>query len=304
MERQDHAVIFNIMRFCLHDGPGIRTTVFFKGCPLRCAWCHNPESQSAVPEVLYFPERCRLCDACLRACPQDALRRVNGTVTVAGLCRRCGTCAEACPSDARQLAGRRITVAEALAEIARDRVFFEESGGGVTFSGGEPLAQPRFVEALAGACRERGIHTALETCGFAARDTLLRLGRAVDLVLFDLKLVDSDKHRQYTGVPSEPILRNLAALAAAGCRAIVRVPVVPGINDSAGDWEALSEFLTPVGLRQIHLLPYHRAGTEKYRRLGMTYTLPALAAPSPDHMRDIAARLQREGFHVNVGGSS
>ena len=201
------ASVFNIMRFSTHDGPGIRTTVFFKGCPLSCWWCHNPESQRFRPDLMYFEERCRHCGDCVAACPEG----------VADLgCRRCTVCAEVCAAEARQIAGKRVTLGELLREVERDLIFFEESGGGVTLSGGEPVSQPRFAEALLGACRERGIHTVLETCGFAHPDTFLRVALSADLVLFDLKLMDPARHQQYTGVSNRGILRNLEQLVEHG----------------------------------------------------------------------------------------
>lgn len=295
-------LIFNIMRFSVHDGPGIRTTVFFKGCPLSCCWCHNPESQSFGASLMYFPERCRLCGDCMAACPHGAIGRVNGVVTVSDACRLCGTCAETCRAEARQLAGRRMTLSEVLAGIERDVVFFDESGGGVTFSGGEPLAQPQFLEALLSACRERGIHTTLETCGFAQRAVLLRLAEQVDLILYDLKLVDPAKHEMFTGAPSTPILRNLEALSEAGRPVVVRIPIVPGINDGDEDVRAFGDFLAPLRIRRVDLLPYHRTGADKYRRLGMPYKLPDVPSPSSDRMRQVADSLEAAGFVVKIGG--
>jgi pyruvate formate lyase activating enzyme len=295
-------LIFNVMRFSVHDGPGIRTTVFFKGCPLSCRWCHNPESQSFGASLMYFPERCRLCGDCMAACPHGAIRRVDSVVAVSDACRLCGTCAETCLAEARQLAGRRMGLSEVMAEVERDIVFFDESGGGVTFSGGEPLAQPRFLEALLSACRERGIHTALETCGFAQRSVLLRLAERVDLILYDLKLVDPAKHEMFTGAPSTPILRNLEALTEAGRRVIVRIPIVPGINDGEQEVSAFRDFLAPLGVRQVHLLPYHQTGAGKYPRLGLPNPLPDVPSPSSERMRQVAASLEAAGFEVKIGG--
>jgi pyruvate formate lyase activating enzyme len=252
------------MRFATHDGPGIRTTIFFKGCPLACQWCHNPESQDFRPEILYFAERCRHCGDCVAACPADTSREH---------CRRCGRCAEACQAEARQLAGERVGLAQLLAEIERDLIFHEESGGGVTLSGGEPLAQPRFTAALLGACRERGIHTVLETCGFARRDVFLPIAQLAGAVLFDLKLMNDVLHRWYTGVSNRWILANLDQLAANGTPFTVRIPVVPGVNDSADEMEAFARHLASRRIGAIELLPYHRIGAAKYARLGRDYPL-------------------------------
>ena len=273
------AGVFNIMRFATHDGPGIRTTVFFKGCPLACWWCHNPEGQRFQAEALYFEERCRRCGDCLAACPEG----------VAELgCRRCTICAEACQAEARQVAGKRMTLAEVLQEIEKDSIFYDESGGGVTLSGGEPVAQPRFAEALLQACRERGIRTVLETCGFAHPDTFPRVALAADAVLFDLKLMDPVKHRRYTGVSNRWILQNLEALAQRGRKLKVRIPVVPGINDSAEDAAQFAEFLNRLAIRDIELLPYHRIGSEKYRRLGLVYRLADTPQPAAAEVERMA----------------
>jgi len=268
------------MRFSTHDGPGIRTTVFFKGCPLSCWWCHNPESQGFQSDVLYFEERCRHCGDCLAACPEG--------VTDFG-CRRCSVCAEACQADARQVAGKRMTVGEVVREVERDLIFFEESGGGVTLSGGEPVAQPRFAEALLRACRERGIHTVLETCGFAHPETFLRVALAADLVLFDLKLMDPVRHKRYTGVSNRGILRNLEQLVQRGRVVRVRIPVVPGINDSDEDAGQFAEYLRKLAIRDVELLPYHQIGTEKYRRLGLTCKLSETTQPAAAEMARMRA---------------
>ncbi len=284
-------LIFHIMRFSLRDGPGIRTTIFLKGCPLRCSWCHNPEGQSFGPSVMFFEERCRHCGDCAQVCPHGLTE-----------CEACGLCVEACVAEARQLAGRSVSVAETLAEIERDVVFFDESGGGVTLSGGEPLAQPEFAGALLAACRARGIHTALDTCGMAPVDVLLRVAARADLVLFDLKAMQGGLHVQYTGAPNTAILENLEALAAAGRSVIVRYPLIPGVNDGAGELRAMAEFLRPLGLRRVDLLPYHRMGIDKYRRLGIRCPIDAFSSPDPARVGQVAEALRRQGLEVRMGG--
>ena len=295
------AVIFNIMRFSTHDGPGIRTTVFFKGCPLSCWWCHNPESQNSQPDRLYFAERCRHCGDCVAACPEQAIEQIDGEVRTSDRCTLCGTCVDSCQAEARQLAGRRIALGEVVREIEKDLVFFEESGGGVTLSGGEPAAQPRFAAALLRACRERGIHTVLETCGYARTDVFLRVALLAAEVLFDLKLLDPVRHRHYTGVSNRRILQNLEQLARRQA-VVVRIPVIPGINDSPEDVRQFADYLAAIPIRRVELLPYHRFGAEKYRRLGWTYKLTDTPEPAPAEIALFRGALAETGLNATVGG--
>ncbi len=297
------ALIFDIMRFATHDGPGIRTTVFFKGCPLACRWCHNPESQCYQPDLLYFEERCRKCGDCAAACPEHAIEIIDGIPrTRRDLCRRCGHCADFCDAEARRIAGRRMTLREVAAEIERDLIFFEESGGGVTLSGGEPVSQPRFAAALLRACRRLGIHTALETCGFAHPDTFLHVALAADLVLFDVKLIDPALHRQYTGVSNAGILTNLEALVARRRAVTVRIPVVPGVNDTEEEMEQFARVLGGIGRLPVELLPYHRIGAEKYWRLGLTYGMQTTPEPAAADVARFAAHLVESGLQVTIRG--
>jgi pyruvate formate lyase activating enzyme len=299
---QSTAVVFNIMRFSTQDGPGIRTTVFFKGCPLSCWWCHNPESQRLQPELLYLEERCRHCGDCVAACPQHAIEQVDGAVRTSGVCRRCGQCTEVCQAEARQIAGRRMTVGELVAEIEKDLVFFEESGGGVTLSGGEPLAQPRFVAALLGACRDRGIRTVLDTCGYAPPSVFLAVALLANLVLFDLKLMDPLKHKQYTGVSNRRILANLEELVARGRPVTVRIPVLPGINDADDDIRQFARYLAELPVAQVELLPYHHIGAGKYQRLGLTYRLGHAPQPTAADLARFRDALTHAGLNVRVRG--
>lgn len=289
------------MRFSVHDGPGIRTTVFLKGCPLACRWCHNPESQSFHPQLIRMEERCLRCGECVPVCPE---RAAEGSMGVPAKCRACGACVEACVAGAREITGRRMSVAAVVAEVERDVVFYEESGGGVTVSGGEPLAQPEFTAALLAACRALGIHTALDTCGMASAETLLRAAANADLVLYDLKLLDPARHTEYTGVSNAPILRNLEALAAAGRNVTVRFPLIPSVNDGEDELAAMAAFLVRAGVRRLDLLPYHRIGADKYRRLGKPYTMEGVAEPTAAQVEAAAGRLRREGLTVRIGGSS
>jgi pyruvate formate lyase activating enzyme len=289
--------VFNVQRYSLHDGPGIRTTVFLKGCPARCFWCHNPESQSFAPEVLVVETRCLSCGTCATVCPHGA------PPPGSGLCTACGACVEACPAGARQLAGRETTVGAVMDEVLRDRVFYEESGGGVTFSGGEPLAQPEFLTALLTAGRAAGLHTAVDTCGFAARERLLDLAPLVDLFLFDVKLVDDGRHRELTGLPVAPILGNLRALAAIHANIWIRIPVVPGYTDHEADVASAASLVAGLpGVHRISLLPYHRTGAAKARRLGRDGPPDTLHPPPAERLEALAALFRQRGLAVEIGG--
>ena len=296
--------VFNIMRFSVHDGPGIRTTVFLKGCPLECAWCHNPEAIAGAPEIVYHPDRCIACGDCVDACPRHAIRESGGKFeALPELCARCGTCAEACAAGARELVGRVMTVDDIMREVERDAPFYRESGGGVTFSGGEPLIQHRFLVHLLGACAGSGFHTVVDTSGYASPDTLYRVAALTDLFLYDLKSVNEEIHRRFTGVSGALIRGNLERLASWGKKVVIRMPIVPGINDSPENIEAAGRFIAALGnVAGVQLIPYHTIGVDKYARLGIPYTLAGVQAPAGDYMNRIADGLLR--FHpvVTIGG--
>ncbi len=297
--------IFDLKRYSIHDGPGIRTTVFLKGCALNCLWCHNPESVDPGPELMHWPARCKRCHACIKACPLGALSAdPEGAVLVdRSKCDLCGRCAEACLYDAMQIVGREVTVDEVVAEVERDRIFFEQSGGGVTLSGGDPLVQPSFAEALLEACRSRGISTALDTSGFAASGALERLARHADLVLFDLKVMDPDTHKAFTGVSNAAILENLKGLVAAGREVWVRIPLVPGVNDDDDNIRRTIALLRSLGgIRRVGLLPYHAGGLDKARRIGKGSRFRKFESPSEERLARIEAAFREAGFDVQRGG--
>jgi pyruvate formate lyase activating enzyme len=300
----ESGLVFNVQKYSLHDGPGIRTAVFLKGCPLCCSWCHNPESRSPRPELVVLETRCAACGECRRACPFGQAAAGNGPQpTHLADCTLCGECVDACPTGARQIIGERKTVAEVMATVLQDRVFYEDSGGGVTFSGGEPLTQPAFLKALLEACRGEGLRTAVDTCGFACTDVLLEIARRTDLFLFDVKLMDDAKHRHYTGVSNGPILENLRALAKAHANIWLRVPVIPGVNDSDENLQATAEFATTLAnIRQVNLLPYHRIGLLKFRRLGQPYSMESVEPPSGERMERAAGLFRSFGLTAKVGG--
>ena len=298
-------LVFNIQRFAVHDGPGVRTTVFLKGCPLACQWCHNPESRSNRPELSVVAERCIQCGSCAEACPHDAVVRLeDGTfVTDPYHCTLCGDCAEACPTGGREIVGDDRSVDRVLDEVEKDAVFYERSGGGVTFSGGEPMAQPVFLLALLEACRARGIHTVVDTCGMANASTVRAVAKLADLFLYDLKLMDDDRHWMFTGVGNELILENLALLAELGAEAWIRVPLIPGINDDEENIDALAAFVGGLGKDYpVHLLPYHSIARDKYGRFGQNYPLEGLAPPSEEGIAAAAERLRASGLRVTIGG--
>ena len=297
-------LVFDVQRFSLHDGPGIRTTVFMKGCPLACRWCHNPEGMRTAPEIVVSPDRCIGCGACVDACPHGLPSGVGGGwASSKDLCEACGLCVEACPTEARRLAGRALTVEQLVDEVTRDRVFFENSGGGVTFSGGEPLHQADFVLACLEALRGRGVHTAVDTCGLADRDDLLRAAALADLFLFDIKHMDEAAHAEWAGAPNGRILANLEVLARAHGAIWLRVPVVPGVNDdraNLGRTAALAATLP--GVQRVSLLPYHELGEDKRERAGGPGAPFAATPPPPEHMRDIATIFEEAGLLTVIGG--
>jgi pyruvate formate lyase activating enzyme len=283
--------VFNIQRFSLQDGPGLRTTVFFKGCPLACAWCHNPEGQALECEIVTVETRCIQCGTCKKACPSPSL------------CIRCGACANACPTGARQLIGRDVTSAELVAEVVRDRPFFDESCGGVTFSGGEPLLQTPFLLECLAQLAAAGVHAALDTCGFAPREDLLEAAALADVVLYDLKLIDAERHLAATGKRNERIMANLAALGAIHKAIWIRIPVVPGLNDDEANLDATARIAasTP-GVCRVDLLPYHPTGAPKFARLGMPFRLEGVEEPSAERMRELAEGFRGYGIPVTIGG--
>lgn len=293
-------IVFDIKKYSINDGPGIRTTLFLKGCPLRCQWCHNPESQSPRPEIIFRPGRCDLCSACLEACQHEAITwSLNGPLTDREVCERCGECAGVCYSEARQVVGRQMSLPEVMAEIKQDLTFYEESGGGVTLSGGEPLFQKEFSLAILKACREQDIHTALDTCGYANWLVFEQVSPFVNLFLYDLKTLDPVKHQQFTGQSNKRILTNLEGLLCLGANLLVRIPVIPGVNADEFEMKQIGKFLSSLPQPpSVELLTYHNIAEAKYTGLDMPYTLPDIKAPGENQMRSFTDLLRGYGLQV------
>ena len=299
--------IWEIKRYALHDGPGIRTTVFLKGCPLRCLWCCNPESQCSETEISWLQENCIGCDHCLHVCPAEAisLDEQGKRLIHTEQCDLCGLCAERCPGDALQMLGKRVTVDEVLREVAKDSVFYSRSQGGLTLSGGEPALQPEFASEILRRYKieERGRHTAIETCGHVPWPHLSQVLEHTDLVLYDIKVMDSEEHRRSTGVDNGLILENVVRIARMGKQLIIRVPLIPGHNDTIENIRRTSSFARELpGVEELHLLPYHRLGEPKYPRLGREYALQGTAALLPEQVDALRRVVEAYGLRVRIGG--
>lgn len=285
-----------------HDGPGVRTVVFFKGCPLRCEWCHSPETQSSAPEIALHDEHCIGCGSCLAICMNEAVTVDGDRFGVSReRCRVCGECGVVCPSGAREVIGRTLTVDDVMRDIERDVIFYDQSGGGVTASGGEPLQQPAFLEALLQRCRARRIHTAVETCGLAPSNALLAVARWTDVFLYDIKLMDDARHRKVTGRSNRRILENLRLLVSRHHNVRVRFPLIPGVNDDEANVSAIGAFLSALPVSQVDVLPCHRDGVE-YARLDRQYALLDLPAAATETVERNVAALCRYGLDVQAGG--
>jgi len=296
-------VIFNIQRYSIHDGPGIRTTVFLKGCPLNCWWCQNPESQLSGQEMIFWEDRCISCGACSTICPSGAIQMKDGIpVTEKEKCILCGKCIEKCPTLAREMIGEKLTTEEVIKEIEKDLIFYEESSGGVTFSGGEPLGQSEFLESLLVCCQKKKIHTAVDTSGYISWKILSKISSKVDLFLYDLKIMDSGRHKKYTGISNEIIIENLKKLSSVHRNIFIRFPVIPGINDDSQNIKEMGEFLSSLKIAQVNLLPYHYIGIDKYRRLGRIYKLVTTQPPSEEKLFEVSVILNKFNLNVKLRG--
>lgn len=295
--------VFSIQRYSLQDGPGIRTTVFLKGCPLRCTWCSNPESQSPHAELMVRRQKCEGCGECVEACPRGAIElREDGVHVDRLICDLCLKCVEACTTGALECRGQEITVREALEECCRDEPFYRNSGGGVTVSGGEPLYQPEFTRELSRECRRSGLNTALDTCGYAPWEVLEEILAYTDLVLFDLKHLDPEMHRRGTGADNGLILENLRKTAESRhARVWIRIPLIPGYNDSEEHARAVASALAKMPVEKVSLLSYHEWGKPKYGFLGRDYPLEGAASEDQERLERIERILRSEGLCVTIG---
>ncbi len=298
-------IIFDIKRFAIHDGPGIRTTIFLKGCSLRCQWCQNPEGQETNPEIILRSSRCAIeCNECVSVCPQDAISKDGNSIEIdKAKCDLCAKCEDVCVYEALEVVGREVTIQEVMDEIEKDRVFFDESGGGITFSGGEPLMHVDFLEALLNEIRKKDIHVTLDTSGNVSFEDLDRISDKVDLFLYDLKIMDEEKHEKYTGVSNKLILENLRRLAEQGKSVIVRIPLISGINEDNRSIHMFAAYLQGLkSIKQINLLSYHKGGSEKHKRLRKERSPRTFQTPSDERIEEIKKILSDAGFSVKSGG--
>lgn len=304
------ALIFDIKRYAINDGPGIRTTIFLKGCPLRCVWCHNPEGWSPHPQILYKKSKCIGCQTCVDSCPQHLIQLTPNGIRFNAPCSMfnlpCSNCFSSCPTTALELCGREWTMDELMAEIEKERTIMEDSGGGVTLCGGEPLMHPDYTMELLQELGRRGFHRTVDTTLYASPEIVTAVAEHCDLFLVDLKVMDSAKHRLYTGVPNELILENIRLLARLGSDFFIRIPLIEGINTDDENIEATARFLEslPWQRRTVNLLPYHDVGKDKHRRMWSTYNPAAIpmATPSDETQQRCATQFESHGLRVIIGG--
>lgn len=299
------SLVFDIKRYSINDGPGIRVTIFFKGCNLNCAWCHNPEGISGNAEKMYSPSRCIGCGTCVAICPEKAITLTkDGIITDPILCIICGKCADACPTKAIEMSGKSMSVSEIMDIIEKEKVFFDQSGGGVTFSGGEPLIHSSLLIELLDECGKRGIHRAVDTAGYVNTETILEVAKRTDLFLYDLKMMDTTLHKTWTYVDNQKILQNLAAIADSGAQIIIRIPLIGGINDNVENIEQTAKFIAglPGTKKEVHLLPYHNIAQNKYFRLGRPGDFEKLQEPDNETLARAIVKFTEYGIVASIGG--
>lgn len=299
------ALIFDIKPYSINDGPGIRITIFLKGCPLSCVWCHNPEGISPDVQKLYSKAKCIGCGTCVENCPKEALTLTDdGIVTDTSLCDLCGICAGVCPTKAIEISGTRVTVEDLMKRIRRETITMDHSEGGVTISGGEPMMQSFFLIELLDALGLEGIHRAVDTTGFAKTEMLLEVAKRTDLFLYDLKMMDPERHRKFTGLPNEKILGNLRALAESGANINIRIPLIKGVNADEANLRQSAEFVASLAgeKKLVSLLPYHNIAIHKYGKLGQDYDGGELQEPEAEEIASAVEIFRQYGLLATVGG--
>jgi len=299
------SLVFDVKRYAINDGPGIRVVIFFKGCNLHCAWCHNPESISPRSELMFTPAKCIRCSTCVSVCREEAITLGKQGISIDyDRCSSCGQCADVCPSMALEMSGKTMTTQDILSVIEKERPFFDHSGGGVTFSGGEPLLHPKILNYLLDECGERGIHRVVDTAGYVRTEVLLDAARRTDLFLYDLKLMNAAEHQRWVGVGNELILHNLQVLSETGATIIIRIPLIVGINDDEDNIRRTAQFIC--GLRgerkEVHLLPYHTIARHKFEKLGRKEAFIALEEPDQDSLKRVAGWFEEYGIKTQSGG--
>ena len=297
--------IFDIKRYAINDGPGIRIVIFMKGCNLNCAWCHNPEGISSGTERMYSSGKCIRCGTCVVACPEKAIILTpEGISTDTQRCKLCGRCAEVCPAKAIELSGKPQSIATLIDIIEKERIFFDQLGGGVTFSGGEPMLQSESLIELLDECGRQGIHRAIDTAGLVNTEILLEVAKRTDLFLYDLKMMDSEKHQKWTEVPNEKILENLKVLSKTGATIIIRIPLIGGVNDDVENIVETARFISalPGEVKGVNLLPYHKIAQTKYGKLGRPNDFKLLEEPTKDAQLRAIAIFQEYGISASIGG--
>lgn len=298
-------LIFDIKRYAINDGPGIRLVIFFKGCNLHCAWCHNPEGISEKAEKMYAPAKCIRCGSCVEACPENAIILLpEGIITDPGQCKMCGKCADICLTKAIEMSGKTFSVSEIMEFLEKERIFFDQSSGGVTFSGGEPLVHSKLLIELLDECGKRSIHRVVDTAGHVRTELILEIAKRTDLFLYDLKMMDPVLHQRWTNVRNEKILHNLKTLAAAGAHIIIRIPLIGGVNDTDENITQTAKFISGLagGKKDVHLLPYHNIAQNKYIKLGKSDDFETLREPGKESLARAIAKFAEYGITASIGG--
>lgn len=302
IDYKKQGVVFDIQRYSINDGPGIRTIVFLKGCPLRCAWCSNPESQHKNRELLYRKMLCIHCNLCIKACKQNALSPENENFVDRQKCILCEDCANICPTGSLEIKGDNMTVEEVINELKKDESYYHRSNGGITLSGGEALMQADFCKELLKACKARGWHTTIETEGYASKDAIEKVIPFIDLVLLDFKANDDNIHQKWTKVSNKLIKEN-AKLIQDISETIIRIPTIPGVNADVDEFEDMIKFIKTLDkIKEVHILPYHNYGQKKYELLGRDYKLKDVESPDDEHVEKLKKLVESYGLRCEIGG--